>query len=186
MSLQAWQETLMTSLRDGPILTAAAEALCIPTEAVKTLPYNYFQLGKALRVQARGIISCVITTPGTARFRIYIGADTVFDSGAMPLNIVAKVDVPWKLDVEMICRQMQGGANGVKMLSHGSFLSESVLASPVPTVGGSGSFMLPYNTAPSLSAGFDQLSPNQVSMQFTQTVATGSLTCQNYILESLN
>jgi hypothetical protein len=83
---------------DGPTLTAAAAASCIPTGSRIILPNNYFYVGKIIRVSLFGRISCVVTTPGTARFDVRIGPSgtiIAYDSGAINLNIVAKVSVPF-------------------------------------------------------------------------------------------
>jgi hypothetical protein len=46
--------------------------------------------------------------------------------------------------------------------------------------------MLPVGTAPTAGNGFDSTASQAVDLFFTQTVATGSLTLHQYILESLN
>jgi len=76
MSAQGWQETLISALADGPTLTAAAAASCIPTAAKITLPNNFLQVGRMLKVTLYGRISCVVTTPGTARFDLRLARST--------------------------------------------------------------------------------------------------------------
>jgi hypothetical protein len=66
------------------------------------------------------------------------------------------------------------------------FESEAVIASPLPTVGGSGEVLLPYNTAPVVGAGFTSVVSNQFDLFFTQTVATGSITLHTLKIVSLN
>jgi hypothetical protein len=68
MSLQRWQETYISGSTDGPTLTAAARASCIPTAERKPLPVEWL-LGRKLHIRLSGRISCVVTTPGTARIR---------------------------------------------------------------------------------------------------------------------
>lgn len=53
MSLVTTQNTLVTALVDGPTLTAAAAATCIPTGALITLPPNFFYIGKKLWIPGR-------------------------------------------------------------------------------------------------------------------------------------
>jgi hypothetical protein len=185
VSQQTWVETLVTAQADGPALTAAAAASCLPTPAVITLPNNYFYIGRKLRIRASGRISCVVTTPGTARYDVRLGGTVVFDSNAMNLNIVAKTNVNWWLEVELTCRAI-GSGSLTTFLGQGIWGSEAVIASPLPTVGGSGVFTLPYNAAPAVGTGVNNQSALSVDLFFTQTVATGSMTLHEYSLESLN
>jgi hypothetical protein len=174
------------SIVDGPTLTTAARASCIPTNSKFTLPNNYWELGKQWRLRAYGRISCAVTTPGTARFDLSIGGVVAFDTLAMNLNTVSKVNVHWALDVLLTCRAI---GNGVltTLFGQGTWESEAVIASPVPTAGGSGQFLVPYNTAPVIPvSGFDNTTANIVDFFFTQTVATGSMTLHQFMIEEMN
>lgn len=187
MSVQTWQETLVASSTDGPTLTTAARASCIPTANRIVLPNNYFYIGKIIRVQLTGRISCVVTTPGTARFDICLGSagtTIVFDTGAMNLNIVAKTNVPFWLEVGLYCRAV-GTSTSTTLFPNASFTSEALVGSPVNTAGGNGTLLVPV-TAPAVGAGFDNTAASALDVFFTQTVATGSMTVHNYRVEALN
>lgn len=184
MSIQTWQETLITATADGPVLTAAAAASCINTAARITLPNNYFQIGKMLKVTLHGRISCAVTTPGTARFDVRLGGVVAHDSGAMNLNIAAKVNVPFIYETILTCRSIGSGTLAT-LMGQGIFTSEAVVGSPLPTVGSSGSLMCPVG-APAVGTGFDSTSALTLDAFFTQSVATGSLTIHMYKIESLN
>lgn len=188
MSVQAWVETLTCGTSDGPTLTAAARATCIPAANRIVLPSGYFSIGKALRFVLGGRISCVVTTPGTARFDICMGAagtTIVFDTLALNLNIVAKVTVPFLLDVTLVCRAVGTGTSTTFFPVESFFQSEAVVGSPLPTVGGNGSLLVPVGT-PAVGAGTDVTAAHALDVFFTQTVATGSLTVHNYLVQSLN
>lgn len=184
MSLQTWQETLVASQVDGPTLTAAAAATCIPPAALLTIPAGWWQIGRMMKITAQGRISCAVTTPGTARFQVRHAAISIFDSGALNLNIVAKTTVPWWLEIVLTCRAI-GNATNANVFGFGQFQSEAVIASPLPTVGGNGSLLCPVGT-PAVGTGFDSTIANIMDLFFTQTVATGSLTVHQYKVESLN
>lgn len=176
----SWGERLVVSQVDGPTLTTAAAASCIPPASKFTLDPNFFDvIGKKLIIEAWGRISCAVTTPGTARYDIRFngGATPIMDSLAMNLNIVAKTNVGWHLLIEATCRAI--GTTG-NLHWQGFWESEAVIGSPLPTVGGSGKILLPVATAPTLSTNFDTTIAQQVDMFFTQTVATGSQTCHQY------
>jgi hypothetical protein len=183
-SLQTWQETLVTSQVDGPTLVAAAAATAIPPAALITIPAGWWQIGRCMKITAQGRISCVVTTPGTARWQVRQAAVSVFDSGALNLNVVAKVTVPWWLEIVMTCRAIGNGVNA-NLFGFGSFQSEAVVGSPVNTAGGNGSLVCPVG-APVVGTGFDSTIANILDLFFTQTVATGSMTVHQYKVEALN
>jgi hypothetical protein len=187
MSAQRWQETLVIGTVDGPTLTAAAAASCIPTPSRIILPNNYFEVGKAFKIVLHGRISCVVTTPGTARFDVRMGPSgtiVVFDTGALNLNVVAKTTVPWLLEIWLTCRAV-GTGTATNFFGIANFQSEAVVGSPVNTAGGNGSLLAPVG-APAVGGGFDNTAANALDVFFTQTVATGSLTVHGYRVDSLN
>lgn len=184
MSLSTWQETLWTATGDGPTLTAAAAASCIQTNAKGTLPAAYFYVGRMLKLTMQGRISCVVTTPGTARFDVRFGSIVVFDGGALNLNVVAKTTVPFWVEIILTCRAV-GATTTANLMGCGSFTSEAVVGSPANTAGGNGSLLMPVG-APAVGNGFDSTAAQTVDVFFTQTVATGSLTVHQYKVESLN
>lgn len=170
---------------DGPTLTAAAAATCLPVTAKVNIPANGFIVGNVLRVRAMGRISCVITTPGTARFSLLLGGTTIFDSGPMNLNIVAKTTVPWWLEIEAVCRV--GGASG-QFFGFSRFQTEAVVGSAVDTAGGNGALVSSVSggpgTAPALGGTVDLTVTNALDMFFTQTAGTGSMTVHNFLAET--
>jgi hypothetical protein len=187
MSNQTWQETIVSSATDGPALTAAARASCIPVADRIVLPNNYFHIGRALRILMHGRISCAVTTPGTARFDVCLGAagtTIVFDTGALNLNVVAKTNVPWRLAIDLVCRAVGTGTATV-FFGTARFESEAVVGAALPSAGGNGSLLAPVG-APAVGAGFDNTVASALDVFFTQTVATGSLTVHGFRVESLN
>lgn len=170
----------------GPTLTAAAAASCIPTPSKITLPNNYWRVGRKWNVKLSGIISSVITTPGTARFDVRIGAVVVFDSLAILLDsVAAHTNVGWMLDIMLQCRA-SGAGTTTTIWSQGVWTCEDILGVPASAPKGSLTAVLPWNAAPVLSSGFDNTAQNAVDVFFTQTAATGSLTVHNYDIIELN
>jgi hypothetical protein len=177
-----YRKALVSQQADGPTLTAAAAATCLHAASKKTLAANFYEVfGHVLAIKAAGRISCAVTTPGTARFDVRFGGTVVFDSLAIPLNIVAKTNVPFELEIFMSMRTVGSAAN---FMGWGRFASEAVVGSPLPSVGGSGVIQLPYNVAPAVGGNFDATVSQLVDLFFTQTVATGSLTLHQYLLEA--
>lgn len=187
MSLQTWIETLACGATDGPTLTAAARASCIPAANRIVMANNLFYIGRAIRIQMSGRISCAVTTPGTARYDITMGSagtTIVFDTLALNLNIVAKVTVPWILDVTLVCRAV-GTGTSTTFFPTGYFASEAVVGAPLPAAGGNGLLNVPVGT-PAVGAGMDNTAASALDVFFTQTVATGSMTVHNYLVTLLN
>jgi len=187
MAIQTFQEVLVNSVTDGPTLTAAARASCIPTADRIVLPSHYFNPGKALEFTLGGRISNAVTTPGTVRFDICMGAagtTIVFDTGALNLNIVAKTTVPWWLRVVLNCRAV-GASTLTTFFPEGIFQSEAVVGSPLPTVGGNGSLLVPVGT-PGVGAGMDNTAASILDVFHTQTVATGQLIVSQFRVVALN
>lgn len=186
MSLQSWQETLVSAQVDGPALSAAAANSCIPSAAKITLPNNYFQIGKALRIKASGRITTVIAAPGTFRFDVRLLSNVVFDSLAiLPDTVAAHTNVGWWLEILLTCRAI-GMTPTANLMGQGTFTCEDILGVPATSPKGVLTAMLPWNSPPAVGASFDSTVANTLDLFFTQTVATGSLTLHQYIVESLN
>lgn len=186
MGLQSWMQPLVVSTVDGPTLTAAAAATCIPPNSVITLPNNYFYIGKQLLVKASGRISSVITTPGTARFDVRVGAVIAFDSQAILLDSVAgHTTVGWTMEILLTCRAV-GNGTATNLMGQGTWTCEDILGVPATAPKGVLVAMLPWNTTPAVGTGFNNVAANTLDMFFTQTAATGSMTVHQYGVYEIN
>jgi hypothetical protein len=173
---------IILSTTPGPTLTAAARASCLPAGTRITLPTNFFYSGRALRLKLSGRISCAVTTPGTGRFDVCLGAagtTIVYDTQPFNLNTNAKTDVPWLLDILLTCVGITPTIT--LFIPEARFMSEAVIGSPAPAAGGSG--LLLFSTAPLVGP---SNYANVVDVFFTQTVATGSLTVTTYQLDAIS
>lgn len=189
MSLQSWTETLVSVVGDGNAVTAASRTSLLTGNAAAgliTLPNNYFIPGRMIRIAAMGRISCVVTTPGTARFDVSFNGTANVDSGAMNLNTTAKTNVPWWLEIIGTCRT-SGSGTSATIFWFGQFQSEAVVGSAASTAGGNGSLAFTHGGlgATAVGAGFDSTAALPLDLRFTQTVATGSITLQQYLVQSL-
>lgn len=184
-SVGYWETLAMAGVADGTALTAIARASLLQSGAktgLFTLQPNALRIGDLLHVRAFGRISCVVTTPGTARFDLSAGVagTAFFDTLAMPLNIVAKVNVMWNLEAEGVVRAVGSAAN---IFWGGWWLSEASINTALPATGpGPGGQSVPYNTAPVAGANFDHSIAQIIDFNFTQTVNTGSCTLHGYAL----
>jgi hypothetical protein len=188
MATQSWVDILVggpinAPVTDGPTLTAAAAASCIPTPNKITLPNNFWSIGKVMRLFLMGRISCAVTTPGTARFDIRTGGVTVFDTQALNLNIVAKTNVPFWLEIMLTCRTV-GAGTATTLFGLAKFTTEAIVGAPANGAGGNGVLCAPVG-APAVGTGFDNTTANTLDVFFTQTVSTGSLTVHQYVVEAI-
>jgi hypothetical protein len=194
---QGFFNTLATLQTAGTAVTAAARTSLTAggaaTAARFTIPANLIKYpGDQIMIDARGIISNVVTTPGTARFDFAYGATlgtALFDTQAIPLNIVARTSVPWRLTILATCQAVGVTSNWVW---DGEFMSENVINNALQAAGpGPGGTRVPYSgTAAGASnvvsaSGFNTTVSNIVDLNFTQTVATGSITLQQMNLAYL-
>jgi len=186
MSLQTWQEVLMTSQIDGTAVTTATPGTSLlPPAAVITLPANYFQIGKGLRINVWGRVSNRVTGPDTLTFNVRYGAIQIAASQALAINVVAKTNVTFHLMWELICRSI-GNSTLATMFHSGRWTSESVIGSPLPSAGGSGSLLIPAS-APAVGTGFDSTIAGTIDVfAFWSTGAVNSIQSHMYVLESIN
>ena len=191
---QGFRNTLATLAVPGTAITAAARTSMTAggnaTGARFTIPANQIKyVGDVLRIEARGIISCAVTTPGTARFDLAYGATlgtALFDTQAMPLNIVARTSVPWRLELLATCTQIGTTSSWVW---DGEWISEAMINTALQATGpGPGGTRVPYSgTASGASnvvsnSGFNTTVSNIIDLNFTQTVATGSIQLQQLLI----
>jgi hypothetical protein len=192
---QGFVNTLVTLQAAGTAITAATRTSMTvgSTQGRFTIPANMIkQPGDQIRLDARGIISCVVTTPGTARFDFAFGTTlgtALFDTQAMPLNIVARTSVPWRL--EIVATATAVGTTS-SWLWDGEWLSEAMINTALQATGpGPGGTRVPYSgTATGASnvvtaSGFNTTVSNIIDLNFTQTVTTGSITLQQMSLSLL-
>jgi hypothetical protein len=176
MSSNSWNQTLPTAQVAGPSITAASASTMLPAAARFTLPANILNIGTALHVRASGIITVVVTTPGTARYDFRVGAAVVFDSQAITMSTAGFSNVPWYLDLLLTCRSI-GNSTNATIIGQGLWTCSASAAA---------CNALPFSGAIGVGTGFDSTVSNTLDMFFTQTVATGSMTLQQYELALLN
>jgi hypothetical protein len=187
MSAQGWQETLVVATGDGPsINTFSAATTLLPTQAIYTLPANYFdKIGKMLRMKATGRISSF--TSGTFTFNASLGTlaspISIWTPGAIT-TVISLTNQTWELEVDLVCRSLGSGTAA-------TILGVGRITSPILTGGTTGaqamSWLLP-STAPAVGSGFDSTITNVVNLFIACSVsnAANAIQLHTYALESLN
>lgn len=188
MSLQSWQEALITAQVDGGALTntSATPTSLLPPAAKFTLPANYFYIGKMLRITACFRVSNVVTTPGTLTLDIRFGSTVVFNGGAMQMSTTAHTNLPLWWDVLLTCRAIGNSTNS-------NLMGQSKAHSQVLNISGADSTqthstLLAPNAAPAVGTGFDSTATQAVDLfgTFSVSTATTSITLHQFLLEALN
>ena len=175
---------IASSYTDGPTLTAAAAASCVPTYVPTTLPAGYWQIGRIWRVTITGRVSVVVTTPGTLRWDIRLGGVVAADTLAVLGNIVAKTNVNFWLTGLLTCRAV-GSGTSANLMNQWQLTTEAIINTAAPTTGPGGGYALPWNTAPVVGTGFNSQSALTLDCFFTQTAATGSMTVHQFLIEQM-
>ena len=186
MSIQGWEETLVSAQVAGPtISTFTAATTLLPTQAIYTLPANYFSIGKTLRMRAAGQISSF--TSGTFTFNASLGSlaspISVWTPGAIT-TVVSLTNQTWVLEIELTCRSVGSGTAA-------TIIGIGKITSPILTGGTSAAqamtWLLP-STAPAVGSGFDSTITNVVNLFIACSVsnAANAITLMQYALESLN
>jgi hypothetical protein len=160
MSIQGWQETLITAQVDGTALTNTTTATSIlPAAAKLVLPANFMAIGKTLRVKASGRISTVVTSPGTLTLDVRFGSTVVANGGAMNLNTTAQTNATWLLEMLLTCRAIGASAN---LMWTGEWKSRAIVGSGTAAAGSAGQVLLP-DTAPAVGSNFDSTATQAVT-----------------------
>lgn len=173
------------SITAGPARTAADTAVCTPADSPVVIEAGQIIAGTKLRLRLAGKVTTVITTPGVIQFLVKLGTTTVFDAGAvLGDTVAAHTDKPFVCEIELDCRVAGAGTTG-KIIGTGLLFSESILGVTAAMPKAVAVATLPWNAAPAVGTGFDSTVANILTVHSTQTVATGSLTVEQWTVEQI-
>lgn len=171
---QVWVQPLKRVLKNGPTLTAAAEALIFPDY---TLPAQYWtKPGQFIEFEHRGIITTPGATPGTVIVRVRWGglAATILAVSPAWIPVISKTNVGWTLRGRIMCRAADPDLNtGLSLMVQGEMDSEAI-------TGGFAALVQP--TPGTVVSGLDNTIAKALSFTYIPTSATLSLTCTDYAL----
>ena len=178
MGAQNWVETLDTIIADGTqISNSTTETIICPDF---NIPAFYMAPGRTLNVFAFGVMSNVVTTPGTLIMRLRWGGVAgvvLWQSGAQGLDTTARTNSIWHLQGKIVCRT--SGSSGTFLsggIMFGNVLS-STAANLLPALLGSAGTPLASGSA---AVTVDTTTAKLLSLTATFSVATSptNLTCQ--------
>ena len=187
MSLQRWQESIAWTDSDGAaVANTVTETIIFPDV---TVPANYMQYGRGLRLNAKGKLSVNTATTPTVRFRLRWGGVAgvlLWDSGLIT-NGSGVTNALWALEIFMQTRL--NGATGT-ILAMGECLVGSAAAPSVgsatgaPAFGSYGSGGDDSPAAVTVNLTIDKAL--SLSVEWGTAHANNTLTGMIYHLESLN
>jgi hypothetical protein len=183
---QTWQELLESTVADGTqISNSTAETIVVPDFSI---PAYYMAAGRTLRLWAYGVMSNVVTTPGTLILSVRWGgvAGTVLmKTAALGLDTTARTNSLWALHGNITCRS--AGSSGSFLSGGIAFCNvlSSTAANLLPNLMGSAGAPL---ASGSTAVTVDTTTAKLLSITATFSVSTSptNLTCQQRTLEALN
>jgi hypothetical protein len=190
MSLQTWQETLVSAQVAGTTLTASTTPTSIiPAAARYTLPANYMAIGKVFRIRFAGQLGNIVTTPGTLTLDVRMGPTSnivVFNGGAMQLSSTAHTALPIMGEIMLTCRAINAGT-GANFMGQGWATAQALSLTAVADSTTTPATLLMPNTTPGVGTGFDSTVPMVVDLFGTFSLNNANaITIQQYALIAEN
>lgn len=170
-------QTLFVMPSPAAAITGNTEALLVPDVPVLA---NFMYPGRLLHGRVFGKASCVVTTPGTQTFKLRWGgiAGTVLaTSAALTQNVAAQTDDTWLFDFYVQC--ISAGVLGT-FLTYGHFVrgnrAVGALADITPD-------LIPATGLANVVV--DSTVDKLLSLTYTSSVTTASITAMSYFLEAM-
>jgi hypothetical protein len=182
-----WVETLDTLTADGTqISNSTSETIVCPDF---NIPGYYMVQGRTLEIYAFGVVSNVVTTPGTLTMRVRWGgvAGTLLAAtAALALDTTARTNALWMMRATLVCRSP--GATG-SFMNSGEFWTPDTLSSTAANLlpalmGSAGNPLASGNAAVTVDTTTAKLL--SVTAQFSVSTNPTNLTCQQRIIRVIN
>ncbi len=184
--VQGWEETLESITSDGTqISNTVTETIICPDF---NIPAYYMAPGRTLRIWSFGVLSNVVTTPGTFLYSIRwggVGGVVLLLSGAQGLDTTARTNSLWAAQSFHVCRT--AGATGT--FESGGVMWCNVLSSSATNLlpallGSAGTPLASGNAAVTVDTTTAKLL--SVTGKFSVATSPTNLTAQQRIIEVLN
>jgi hypothetical protein len=180
-----WQ-TLTTLQAAGTAVAATTTRTSLTvgsTQARYLMPGDTIKnVGDALLLKAGGIISTVVTTPGTETIDFALATIANCSTGAMTLNVVAQTNAPWYLEMLMTAISV-GAGSAAQFRFNGYWLSAASLNVNAGATGpGPGGQDVPYSGtatgASTLGTTFDSTVSLATDIYATSSINTAGSSIQ--------
>lgn len=185
--VQGWEEALESITADGTqILTSTTETIICPDF---NFPAYYMAAGRTLRIWSFGVMSNIVTTPGTLTMWTRWGgvAGVVLtQSAAQGLDTTARTNSLWMTIVNIVCRSAGSSGSAISGgILFGNVLSTTA-ANLLPALLGSAG--APLANTPITAVTIDTTVAKLLSCtaKFSISNSGNNFTCQQRIIEVLN
>jgi hypothetical protein len=184
--VQGWQETLEAISANGTQISNSTSETIICNDF--NIPGYYMAPGRTIRIWAAGVMSNVVTTPGTLILRVRWGGvsgTVLLQSGAQGLDTTARTNSLWAMLCYITCQS--AGASGTFMSSGimwCNVLSSTAANLEPALLGSAGAPLASGNAAVTCDTTVSKLL--SVTAQFSVSTNPTNLTCQNRTIEVLN
>ena len=176
-SRQAWEELIAWATADGTaVANTTTETIAVPNV---TIPANYMQDGRVLRMRVAGKLSTTATPTMTWALRWGGVAGTILATTEAITMGSGVANVNWKADLEVVTRS--NGATGT-LLVFGDLMVHTAAGTVLSNVWGVSGFDAPAVVTVDLTA--DQ--PLSFTADWSAASASNTLTGMIYSLESQN
>lgn len=173
---------------DGTAVTAAAETILAPAP-VLTVNANIFPFpGKQVWIHANGILSSVVTTPGTFTFRLRWGTGVVGDvllmaSGACAPDVAAHTSAMFWIDLFIKCTAQGPLATSLSLAVHGKV---NLSSSDVTLAAQQALYMPAGNATQAIVTGLDGTINKTLTLTVQPSLTTGSVSLRDAQLIGMN
>lgn len=190
MTAQGFEEQLIPNVgvAGASFGTYTTAKTVIPATSLITLPANYFNIGKTLRIKAWGGLGSLVTTPGLVTFQVMVGSVVAFTTGAIQLNATAHTNLPFELEIMLVCRAI-GSSTSANLMGMARINSKVVTVTAAQTDGAnSNSVIMVPATAAAVGTGFDSTVANILDFWAGESIsdAANTVKIEMYTVESLN
>jgi hypothetical protein len=184
--VQGWEECLDATTADGTqVSNTVTETIVCPDFSI---PAYYMAPGRVLRLWAFGVMSNVVTTPGTLILAVRWGGvagTMLMQSAPQNLDTTARTNSLWSLFGYVTCRT--AGATGTFL--SGGLMDSNVLASTpanlLPALMGSAGTPL-ANGNVAVTADTTAAKALSITCKFSVATSPTNLVCQSRLIEVLN
>jgi hypothetical protein len=179
---QGFWQTLVSLAAPGTAVASSSTRTSLTlgsTQARFTLPANSLKMpGDQLLLKASGIITTVVTTPGTLTLDFALATTANCSTGAMTLNTTAQTNAPWYLEMLMTAFTV-GAGTAAQLRFTGYWLSAASLNVAAGSTGpGPGGQLVPFSStatgASTLGATFDSTISQLCDLFSTFSVTTAN------------
>lgn len=177
MAKQTWQESLAWTTTDGTAIhTTTTETIIFPNV---TIPANYMQDGRLLRMRAYGKLSTTGTPTITFAIRWGGVGGTLLATTEAITNGSGVANVNWSLEAYIQTRT--NGATGTLLVAGDARVHTSATAVSINVFGVSG-----YDAPAAVTVDLTADAALSLTADWSASSASNTLTGMVYVLESLN